>query len=220
MQQNIEMPTIAIDPVKTALLLLHWQNSVAARGGKRSGSMPERLEVAKTVQHTKAVIRASREKRMLIIYINACFRQGSPEIPAARLQSAADAARTDAYMKGTWGSENIDDLKPLNDDIIVNNFSSSGFCYTELDLILRNKAITHLVLSGVATNWVVESTARDGSNRGYFIYTLTDCCNSLNQEMHDWSVNNILPSLGAVLDSKTYITALSNNLRNSPSQLS
>ena len=145
---------------------------------------------------------------MLIIYVNACFWPGSPEISAIRLQSASDADRTEAYLKGSWGSENIEPLKPVDGDIVINNYSSSGFCYTELDLILRNKGITHLVLSGVATNWAVESTARDGSNRGYFICTLSDCCNSLNQEMHDWTLKNILPALGAVLDSKAYIDAL------------
>jgi nicotinamidase-related amidase len=204
--------TIAIDPNKTALLLLHWQNSVAAPGGKRSGALPERLAASNTIEHTQKVIRASREKRMLIIYINACFRPGSPEISAIRLQSSTDATRAEAYLKGTWGSENIEPLKPADDDIVINNYSSSGFCYTELDLILRNKGITHLVLSGVATNWAVESTARDGSNRGYFIYTLSDCCNSLNQEMHDWTLKNILPALGAVLDSKAYIDALRNSI--------
>jgi nicotinamidase-related amidase len=100
----------------------------------------------------------------------------------------------------------------VEDDIVINNYSSSGFCYTELDLILRSKDITHLVLSGVATNWAVESTARDGSNRGYVIYTLSDCCNSLNQEMHDWRLKNILPALGTVIDSKAYIDALRNSV--------
>jgi nicotinamidase-related amidase len=203
---------VAIDPDKTALLLLHWQNSVAAPGGKRSGGIPERLEAAHTIEHTQAVIRATREKRMLIVYINACFRPGSPEISAIRLQLASEAARSEAYLKGTWGSENIDQLKPLDNEIVVFNYSSSGFCYTELDLILRNKGITDLVLSGVATNWAVESTARDGYNRGYFIYTLKDCCNSINHEMHNWPLTNILPSLGAVIDSETYIAALQRNV--------
>ncbi len=68
--------------------------------------------------------------------------------------------------------------------------------------------VTDLVLSGVATNWAVESTARDGICRGYFIYTLEDCCLSLNDEMHDWALKNILSVLGAVIDSKTYVAAL------------
>ncbi|MBN1191731.1 MAG: cysteine hydrolase [Dehalococcoidales bacterium] len=215
-QQKTEIPK-TIDPEKMALLLIHWQNSVAARGGIRSGVMPERLADAQTIEHSQEVLRASRGKKMLVIFINACFRPGSPEMPSIRLQSAVDNARAEAYLKGTWGAENIEELKPSDNDIVINNFSSSGFCYTELDLILRNKGITHLVLSGVATNWAVESTARDGSNRGYIVYTLGDCCNSLNQEMHDWTLKNILPALGAVLDSKTYITSLSNHIRKSNS---
>ncbi|MFC2070077.1 cysteine hydrolase family protein [Chloroflexota bacterium] len=201
MQQKSETAVI-IDPAKTALLLLHWQNSLAAPDSKHSGGMPERLAVAHTIENTQAVLRETREMGMLIVYVNACHRPGAPEM------AVLNATIAEIFLKGTWGAENIAQLKPLDDEIVVNNYSPSGFCYTELDLILRNKGITGLALSGIATNWIIESTARDGANLGYFIYTLKDCCNSMNDEMHNWPLKNILPALGVVLDSKAYIAAL------------
>jgi nicotinamidase-related amidase len=63
-------------------------------------------------------------------------------------------------------------------------------------------------LSGIATNWAVETTARDGACIGYFIITLKDCCNSGTEEMHIWPLVNILPALGAVIDSVTFIASL------------
>ena len=109
---------------------------------------------------------------------------------------------------GTKDVEIIEQLRPLDDEIVINNFSPSAFAYTELDLILRNKGITHLVLTGMSTNWVIETTARVGACMGYFIYTLEDCCNSSSDDMHNWPMKNILPRLGAVIDSETYIAAL------------
>jgi nicotinamidase-related amidase len=204
---------ITIDPAKTALLLLHWQNDVASPDSKIAGDMLGRLAAAHTIEHTQAVLKATREKGMLVIFVNAGHRPGYPEMAAKPHPLAVHLAEAGVFIRGSWGAEVIDQLKPLDNEIVVYNYSSSGFCNTELDLILRNKGITDLVLTGLATNWIVESTARDGANRGYFIYTLKDCCNSLNDEMHNWTLTNILPFLGVVLDSEAYIAALQGQVR-------
>jgi len=199
---------ITIDPAKTALLLLHWQNDIAAPEGKIAGDIPERLAAAHTIEHTQAVLKATRKKGMLVIYVNAAHRPGYPEIADKPSPMASYLIESGVLIKGTWGAEVIDPLTPLAAEIVVDNYSTSAFCYTELDIILRNKGITGLALTGFATNWVVESTARDGANRGYFIYILKDCCNSTSDEMHNWPLTHSLPFLGLVLDSEAYLTAL------------
>jgi nicotinamidase-related amidase len=203
--------TVTIDPAKTALLLLHWQNDIVVPGYQHAGNNPERLAAAHTIEHTQAVLKASREKGILVVYVNAGHRPGYPEVPANPAPIFKNVAASKAHIRGTKGNEVIDQLKPRDDEIIVYNFSPSSFYYTDLDLILRNRGITHLVLSGIATNWAVETTARDGACMGYFIITLKDCCNSLSDEMHNWPLVNILPRLGAVIDSEAYIAALQRN---------
>jgi nicotinamidase-related amidase len=200
--------TLTIDPAKTALLMLHWQKDTVDPASKIAGDMPQRVEAAHVIENTQAVLKASRAKGIPVIYVNANHRPGYPEIGVRPYPLASHLAEAGVLIRGSWGAEVVDPLKPLDGDIIVDNYSSSGFCYTDLDLILHNKGVVNLVLSGIATNWVVESTARDGANRGYFVYTLKDCCASLTDEMHNWTLTNILPSLGAVLDSKDYMAAL------------
>lgn len=199
---------VTIEPAKTAFLLLHWQNDLAAPGGKGSHDMLERLIAAHTIEHTQAALKASREKGVLVVYVVASHRPGYPELPAKLAPLFSNVSASGRHMRGTWGNQIIDQLKPLDGEIVIYNYSPSSFCYTDLELFLRNKGITDLVLSGLATNWVVETTARDGACRGYFIYTLKDCCNSSSDEMHNWPLTHILPKLGAVIDSKTYIAAL------------
>ena len=208
MQHNDKDLELVIDPAKTALLLLHWQKDVAAAGFDHAGPMPARLAAAKTVEHTQAVLEASREKDIFIVYVNAGHRPGYPEIPRSKAPLFRNVVKSGAHIRGGKGNDVIDQLKPRDGEIIIHNYSPDSFCYTDLDLILRNKGITDLVLSGVATNWAVETTAREGACLGYFVYTLEDCCNSLTDEMHNWSMSNILPRLGAVLDSESYINAL------------
>jgi ureidoacrylate peracid hydrolase len=206
-QHNNET-ALTIDSSKTALLLLHWQNDIAVKDFEHSGNNPERLAVAHTIEHTQAVLKASREKGVLVVYVNASHRLGYPELPAKRAPVFKNVAASGAHIRGSLGAEVIDQLKPLDAEVIVYNYNPSAFCYTDLDLILRNKGITDLVLSGLSTNWAVETTARHGACLGYFIYTLKDCCNSSSDEMHNWPLINILPKLGAVIDSEAYIAAL------------
>ena len=206
--QHSDEATLTIDPAKTALLLIHWQKDVAAPGFKHASNHPERLAEAHTIEHTQAVLKASREKGVLVIYVNASHRLGYPEVPTIPAPIFKNIAAHGAHIRGTVGNEVIDQIKPRDDEIVVYNYSPDGFCYTDLDLILRNKGITDLVLSGLSTNWAVETTAREGACRGYFIYTLKDCCNSSSDEMHNWALTNILPRLGAVIDSEAYINAL------------
>ena len=58
---------------------MHWQNDLAAPSGKLAKDMPERLAAAHTIENTQAVLKASREKGMLVIYVNASHRPGYPE---------------------------------------------------------------------------------------------------------------------------------------------
>jgi len=199
---------IIINPPNMALLLLHWQNDLAMPSGKLSRDMPQRLAADHTIERVQAALKVSREKDILVVYVNASHRPGYPEVNTKPTALGGGISQVGALMRGSWGAEVIDQLKPLAEDIIIYNYSSSAFAYTELDLILHNKGITDLVLTGLVTNWVVESTARDATNRGYNIYTLSDCCQGVNEEMHRWSLANILSAIGSVIDSKSYIASL------------
>jgi nicotinamidase-related amidase len=199
-----------LDPSKTALVLLHWQKEIASPEGRNSEGLLERLRVSGTIEHTQAVLKATREKGMLVVYVNGVHRPGYPELATRNIPLAKMMIENEFMLKGTTGVEIIDQLKPVESDIVMDNYSTSGFCYTELDLILRNKGITNIVLTGIATNMAVESTARDGFNRGYYVYTLEDCCKSVTDEMHDWTIKHILSFFGFVIDSQSYIAALNN----------
>ncbi len=203
-------PKIDIHPETTALLLMHWQNDIATKGGKIAGTMPQRLKAEHIIDNMQAVLKYGRDKGMTIIYINAAHRPGYPEIPPKSGRMAGFLREARCLIKDTWGARVINRLKPRENEIMINNFSSSAFCYTELDLILRNKGITDIVLTGLLTNWIVESTARDGANRGYFIYTLEDCCRGMNKEMHDWAIKNTLGEISIIITSKEFVSALDN----------
>jgi len=200
---------LMLDPEKTALLLIHWQKEIAAPGGRNSEDMPERLRAQGILKRTQAVLEATRNRGMLVAYINGVHAPGYPELGARTVPLAAMLIARGAMQKGTWGVEVIDELKPVDGEIVIDNYSSSGFCGTPLDLILRNHGITNLVISGIATHVAVESTTRDAFNMGYTVYTLEDCCTSTTQRIHEWSIKNTLSFFGFVIDAAGYMAAIS-----------
>lgn len=200
---------LALEPSKTALLLIHWQNEIAAPEGRNSQDMPQRVREQGILARTQAVLDASRKRGMLVVYINGVHAPGYPELGARTVPLAAMLIARGSMQKGTWGVEVIDELKPVEGDIVLDNYSSSGFCGTPLDLILRNHGITNLVMSGIATHVAIESTTRDAFNLGYTVYTLEDCCTSTTQEIHEWSIKNTLSFFGFVIDAAGYMAAIS-----------
>lgn len=195
---------LTIDPKKTALLVLHWQNELIKPDGKLYGPISKTIQSMHIIENTLDALKASRNAGIMIIYVNACHRPSFPEMPKKPAPLAAGLREAQAFIEGTWGTEVIDELAPLKNEIILMNSSTSAFFCTELDMLMRNRGVTDIVLSGIATNWVVESTARDAFNRGYFVYTLSDCCYGSSDEAHNYSLTNVLPLLGAVVSSMDY----------------
>jgi nicotinamidase-related amidase len=84
-------------------------------------------------------------------------------------------------------------------DILITKRQWGGFYGTDLDLQLRRRGIKTIVLGGVATNFGVESTARQAWEHGYSLIVVEDGTSSVSAEMHDFSIKKIMPHLGKVV---------------------
>jgi len=76
--------------------------------------------------------------------------------------------------------------------------SWSAFYGTELDLQLRRRGIDTVIITGVATNFGVESTARDAWHHNYAVVIAEDACASRDEAMHHFAINSILPRISRV----------------------
>jgi nicotinamidase-related amidase len=84
---------------------------------------------------------------------------------------------------GTWGAAIHQDLTPHSGDIVIRKTRVSSFYSSQLEAILSAQGITHLVLTGIATDGVVEGTARGGVDRGYYIAIADDCCATFSEDI-------------------------------------
>ncbi|WP_280244202.1 isochorismatase family protein [Nocardia abscessus] len=90
----------------------------------------------------------------------------------------------------------VDDLAGHPDDITVTKRAWGAFYGTDLDLQLRRRGVTQIVLAGLTTSIGVESTARAAYEHGYHVTLATDAMADLNAEAHRNSVERIFPLLG------------------------
>ena len=134
---------------------------------------------------------------MKVIYISVKFRPGHPEAsPHAGLFQAVVSAN--ALVEGTWGATIHDAVSPQEGEPVVTKRAVSAFAGSDLEKLLQTAGMTTLILSGVATNFVVEGTAREASDRGYNVVVVGDCCASVSQEAHDSALTTALPFLATV----------------------
>ncbi|MBY9010228.1 MAG: cysteine hydrolase, partial [Candidatus Lokiarchaeota archaeon] len=81
-------------------------------------------------------------------------------------------------------SDIIDELKPEDRDFVLQKNTSGTFMSTRLDSFLRNMDIETVLVSGVVTNFCVESTAREAGDYGFQVVIVEDCCAAWSPEIH------------------------------------
>jgi nicotinamidase-related amidase len=198
-----------IDVSRSAVLVMHTQNDITHPDGKFAYSgVPAQVTKHRTWDKLAAFLDASRKAGLQVIYVRVALRPGHPELSKKSYPIHAGGRDVGAWTEGTWGAEIVDELKPQQVDIVITNYSPNVFLYTNLDQILRAKKIENLFLTGTATNFVVEEAARYAAQIGYDVTTVEDCCTSFTDEMHEFSVKNILPQFGAISQSRDIIAAL------------
>ncbi len=114
-----------------------------------------------------------------------------------------------SFHLGSPELEIIDELKPLSGELVIDKNSASAFNSSNIDQLLRNFGIDSLVITGVATNACVETTARDAADRGYKCILVDDACATLQgQVVHDMTMRNFATLFGMVKSSSETIQLL------------
>ena len=78
-----------------------------------------------------------------------------------------------------------DDVKPKDDDVVINKHTASIFIGTHFEHMMRNRGTNTILFAGISTEWGIDSSARDSSNRGFYTVVVGDCVSSSDKKMHD-----------------------------------
>lgn len=130
------------------------------------------------------------------------FRARGLPVVLVRVSFAADGSdappgRTARGASGRSFPEGWDRLLPeLGEGIVVTKRNWGAFHGTDLDLHLRRRGVTQVVITGIATRFGVESTARAAHEHGYHVTLVEDAMTDRDADGHRHSVEGIFPGLG------------------------
>lgn len=191
----------------SAFLVLHFQNGVAHPDGVWGKNLHPQIQKDGSIGSTKKALDAAREKGLPVIFVNIAWRPGFPELPENTCDLLKEAKENNECLVGSWGADVIEELQPKEKEIIVINFGSDGFEGTDLDLILRNKRINHIYVTGQCIEHVVATTIKRAVNMGYTATLLRDCTSGFTDQNYDAMVN-ILPLYAELTTADEFVAQL------------
>lgn len=190
------MPITYVDPKTTALVLIDLQRGITA--------LPtEPHATAAVIANAARLADAFRGTDAPVVLVHVAR---SPD-GGDRLRAPVDEPQLMTQMPPDF-AEIVAELGPKDGDIVVTKRQWGAFYGTDLDLQLRRRGITTVVLGGIATNYGVESTARDGYERGYQLVLVENAMSARSASDHAFAVGRIFPRIGRVCQTADVIAAL------------
>lgn len=197
---NQEFLARRVDPARTALLLIDFQNDFCAPGGFYD-TVGNALEMGQAAARRAAAFAPrAREAGVLVVLVRCVY--DAPFVSDTMREWYEHKGFPLEYCRdGTWGAE-FHEVEPAPGDIVVTKHRYSAFVDTELQAVLRSNSIENLLLAGVATNVCVESTARDAFMYDYRVTVLSDCTGSYSAELYEATLENMRRAFGTVATSE------------------
>ncbi|MGC1547091.1 MAG: hydrolase [Rhodanobacter sp.] len=185
-----------LDPRSTALVLIDLQKGIAPYAGGPHTA-------AEVLSRGAALAKRFRALGAPVVLVRVGW---SPDFADAPKQPVDQPPPVKGLSEDWW--EFPEELAVADSDILIIKRQWGAFYGTELDLQLRRRGITQIVLGGISTNIGVESTARTAWELGYALILAEDAMSGASAENHRFAVENIFPRLGRVRSTEAILTAL------------
>jgi nicotinamidase-related amidase len=177
---------ITLPAASTALILIDLQKGIASLQ-----TAPYSFEAV--IAKGKALAQRFRTAKAPVVLVNVAF---SADFADALKTPVDRSFSPPGGFPGGW-SELVDGLAEPS-DIKVTKRQWGAFHGTDMDIQLRRRGVTSVVIGGIATNMGVESTARAAHEHGYGVVLAEDAAASFSAEMHAFAFEQIFPYLGRV----------------------
>jgi nicotinamidase-related amidase len=178
-----------IDPSKTALLIMDYQNGIIPMVAN-----PEEL-----LAGARQVIDLIHSHGGTVGYVRVGFADASEIGGSMGERIGGAAAALEHYHADHANTQIHADVAPEEGDIVVRKTRVGPFGTTDLDRQLRARGIDTLLLAGISTSGVVLSTVRDAHDRDYRLIVLADLCADRDTEVHEVLMGQVFPRQAEVI---------------------
>jgi ureidoacrylate peracid hydrolase len=186
-----------------ALLIVDVQNDFCADGGAMQREGRDLGLVQAMVPRLARFLAAARSARVPVVWIRNVYNHTPNWYLSEVWLEQATRRRRGLYVDrpvcqaGEWNGD-FYQVRPEPEDVIVTKHRYGAFESTDLDVVLRSRGIRTVIMTGVATNVCVETTARQAFLKDYYVVFTSDCTATYSQAEHDAALANIDNFFGQV----------------------
>jgi nicotinamidase-related amidase len=187
---------LSLDPKTTALVVIDLQKGIA---GRETSPHPAAQVIAKSAQLAERF----RARGAPVVLVRVSFAADGADRPPNLVDAPMPAGPMPAGF-----DEIVPEMKQQPGDLLITKRQWGAFHDTGLDTQLRRRGVKTIVLTGIATNFGVESTARAAHEHNYGVVLAEDAMSSLGPDAHAFAVKTVFPRLGRVRSTDEVLKAL------------
>ncbi|GGJ40944.1 hydrolase [Deinococcus roseus] len=191
------MTITALDS-RTALVLIDLQKGIVR--------LPTAHPADAVVSKAAELAAAFRKQGLPVVLVHVTFAADGGDA----LKPRADHPRPPMTLPADF-ADFAEELQLQDSDIVVTKHHWSAFYGTDLELHLRRRGITGIVLGGISTSVGVESTAREAHDRAFNVTIASDALTDLHLPSHEHSLTQIFPRLAEVGTTEEILAVLAAN---------
>ncbi|AXI03804.1 cysteine hydrolase family protein [Aquirhabdus parva] len=209
---------LQFDPKYIALVIIDMQRDFLELGGFGAMLGNDVSLLRSAILPCQKLLQAARAAGLFIIHTREGHRPDLSDAPPAKLNRGKGTERIGdigpmgrILIRGEAGHDIIPDLAPISGEPVLDKPGKGAFYQTDLELLLKNKNISTLIVCGVTTEVCVHTTVREANDRGFECVVPADCTASYFPEFHEVALRMIAAQggiFGWVSDSNAIIHAL------------
>lgn len=202
-----------LDPKKTAVVFIEFQNDFTTEGGTLHGAVKEVMDSTNMLSNAAETAEAARAAGATIIHAPITFSEGYNELSSEPYGILKGVVDSNSFVKGSWGADFAEEMTPAEGDIVVEGKRGlCAFASTNLDFILRSRGLQNVALGGFLTNCCVESSMRTAYEKGFNVITLTDCVAATSEVEHQNAIDKDFPMFSRPMSHDDFLGMLSGEL--------
>ena len=202
-QAGLNRLSAKLNPDSTALVIIDMQKDFCCEGGSFHRRGFDVKPAQRLAGRLSSFLEEARKTLKHIIHLK---MMKVPELNSPVINEHYGRLNLERHLDPSLAEHY--EVMPEPGDVVIPKYKYSGFVSTYLDSFLRSKGINTLILSGIATNVCLESTARDGFMREYYIVIPSDLTEGTSKEAKKYSLLNMEMFFGEVVTSSEILECL------------
>lgn len=193
------------DSSSIALIVIDMQRDFIEAGGFGASLGNDVTRLQAIVPTVKKLIEGFRVAGVPVIHTRECHLPDLSDCPDYKrnrgepsLRIGDDGPMGRLLIKGEPGVEIIPEVRPADNECVIDKPGKGAFYATDLQQILTDMKIQQLVFAGVTTEVCVQTTMREANDRGYSCLLATDATESYFAEFKQATIDMMIAQGGIV----------------------